>query len=162
MSWQPAQLADIDQMIQLSESNYQHEIDGFLTANPQELARNLAHAIIDRNFDLGTHLLQIYRTDNQIRAWTWLSRGSGTVYSRTATAEAHILHLDLTLSPRTRIQMIRSTLQLWTEWCEILEIPVLVSTTIRSDWSPFMRLHQQAGFQVRGSHAFKLINRKEE
>ena len=160
MAWRPAQLLDIDRMVAISDAQAGPDIADFLTPDPAYLAENLAHAIIDRNFNAGTHCLQVYDTaDRGIVAWTWLSRGAGAVYSRTPTAEAHMLHTDPTLSVRTRIQLVRSTLELWINWCEILEIPVLVSTTIRKEWRAFMRIHEQMGFEVRGSHAFKHIER---
>ena len=161
IEWCPAQLTDIVEMVQLSQRCYQEEVDDLLTPDPARLTARLAHAIIDRNYNPGTEVIQISRnSQDQLVAWSWMGRGVGVDYAAEECAEAHVIHIDLTLSPRTRIKLINSLLDLWIEWCEILAIPILVSTTIRRDWQAFMRLHERRGFDVRGSHAFKRIERK--
>ena len=159
--WTPAQLTDILEMVQLSQRCYQAEVDDLLTPDPARLTARLAHAVIDRNYNPATEIIQISRnSEGQLIAWSWMGRGVGVDYATEECAEAHVVHIDLTLSPRTRIKLINSLLDLWIEWCEILAIPILVSTTIRRDWQAFMRLHERRGFDVRGSHAFKRIERK--
>ena len=162
INWRPAQLIDIDAMIELSQHCYELELDNLLTSNPARLACNLAHAVINRNFNSGSQLIQTAWDQERLVAWTWMGRGAGTDYTDEATAEAHILHVDLTLPASTRVRLINQTLDLWISWCEILNIPLLVSTSIRRDYEAFMRLHERKGFQVRGSHAFKRINFKEQ
>ena len=159
--WQPAELSDIMEMVQLSQHCYESEVDNLLTPDPAKLTARLAHAIIDRNHNPATEVVQIVRDqDNHLVAWSWMGRGVGVDYAAEECAEAHVIHIDLTLSPRTRIKLINSLLDQWIAWCEILAIPILVSTTIRRDWQAFMRLHERRGFDVRGSHAFKRIERK--
>jgi hypothetical protein len=160
IEWRPAEFSDITEMVQLSQRCYQAEVDNLLTPDPARLTARLAHAIIDRNYNPGTEVVQISRDpQGQLIAWSWMGRGVGVDYAAEECAEAHVIHIDLNLSSRTRIKLINSLLDLWIEWCQILAIPILVSTTIRQDWQAFMRLHERRGFDVRGSHAFKRIER---
>lgn len=160
IEWRPAEFSDIAEMVQLSQRCYQAEVDNLLTPDPARLTARLAHAIIDRNYNPATEVIQISRDpQGQLIAWSWMGRGVGVDYAAEECAEAHVIHIDLNLSARTRIKLINSLLDLWIEWCQILAIPILVSTTIRQDWQAFMRLHERRGFDVRGSHAFKRIER---
>ena len=163
ITWRPAQLSDIAEMVQLSQRCYELEVDNLLTPDPARLAARLAHAIIDRDHNPATEVVQIVRDqEDRLVAWSWMGRGTGTDYCREECAEAHVLHLDLNLAARTRVQLILNILDQWIAWCEILEIPVLVSTSIRQDYEAFMRLHERKGFQVRGSHAFKRIKKEQK
>jgi len=162
IAWRPAQLTDVPNLITLTNRYYLAELDGVLTVNLNKLCENLGHAILRRNFNVGTELIQMAEQDGRLVAWTWLGRGAGTDYIDEVTAEAHMLHLDLTLPTRTRVRLINQTLDTWEAWCRTLEIPVLVSTTVRSDWQPFMELHRRRGYEVRGSHAFKKIEKENQ
>ena len=154
MNWLAAQLGDIDAMIQLTTKYYLNELDGVLTINLNKLAERLAHAIVNQNFHPESETLQCCWAADQVVAWTWLSRGRSTDYIDEEVAEAHILHIDLSLTVRERVRIIQHTLDYWISWCRILGIPVLASTTVRQDSAAFMQLHQRRGFVVRGTHAF--------
>ena len=154
MTWQPARIEDIDAMIQLTARYYLQELDGVLTINLNKLAERLAHSIVNQNFRPESETLQCAWQEHRLVAWTWLSRGRSTDYIDEEVAEAHMLHISLDLSPKTRIKLIKETLESWISWCRILGIPVLASTTVRADSAAFMELHRRRGFLVRGSHAF--------
>jgi hypothetical protein len=160
ITWRPAQLADVPDMVMLTRRWYLTELEGVLNIDLDRLCESLGHAILRRNFNLGTEVIQLAHEDDRLVAWTWAGRGSGTDYIADETAEAHMLHIDLSISARKRIRIIDTTLAAWEEWCRILEIPVLVSTTVREDWQPFMELHRRRGYVVRGSHAFKKITKE--
>jgi hypothetical protein len=70
-------------------------------------------------------------------------------------AVAEFAHVDLELPLRTRMTLTAQTLEIWIAWCELNNIPVLCSTTIRQDQTGFMRLHDQFGFLRRGSFAYR-------
>ena len=154
MKWQPAQLGDVDAMIELTRTYYLTELEGVLTINLNKLAERLAHSIVNQNFRIESETLQCCWIDERLVAWTWLSRGRSTDYIDEEVAEAHMLHISLDLTPRTRIKIVKHTLDHWISWCRILNIPVLASTTVREDSEAFMELHKRRGFLVRGSHAF--------
>jgi len=159
IEWKPAQLIDVDAMMALTGRYYLSELNGVLTADLDKLAETVSHYIISRNFNPGTALVQTAWQDGNLIAWHWLGRGGSTDYIREEIAEAHILHLDLALSSLTKVRLVNEILDQWIKWCQILEIPVLCSTTVREDWQGFMRLHQRRGFTVHGSHAFMKINK---
>ena len=73
-----------------------------------------------------------------------------------------MLHTDLTLSARQRLSIAVQALTFWQDWAFSLGIPVLVSTSIRQEQTAFMRLHEQLGFTLKGSIAYKRIRTKEE
>lgn len=157
--WRPAEYADVEAILDLVDQNYSHEITGILTPNRPRMAYHLNKAILQQTFEPHTCLLTVAvdRHSNILRAWTWLERGKWTVYASEEMAVAEFVHVDLALSVRDRIRLCYQTLELWIKWCKILNIPVLCSTTIRDDQQAFMRLHQQAGFAVRGSFAYLRI-----
>ena len=78
-------------------------------------------------------------------------------YAHDECAEAAFAHIDLKLPLRTRITLMAQILQQWILWCQICQIPVLVSTTIREDQQGFMRLHDRLGFKRHGSFAYRRI-----
>lgn len=157
ITWRAAQLEDVDGMVALSKHFYSNELDPTFDINPPKFHSAIAAAIIRRNYNLGTEVLQLAHSDGRLVAWTWMGRGLGLPYSETETAEAHIIHIDLGLSTRQRVRIINDTLETWENWCKILNIPVLISTSIRRDWLGFMELHRRRGWDVRGSHAFKIF-----
>ena len=157
--WRAAQLSDIDLMLELTQQHYLVELNSVLTINLTKLAHRLAHSIIDQNFN-HTHQIQTVWQNNRLIAWSWLSRGTSTDYIDEEVAEAHMLHIDLNLRPRHRIQLVNQILDQWIAWCKILKIPVLASTTVRSEWQTFMELHRRRGFVVHGSHAFYDIRKE--
>lgn len=160
--WTPVQLADVPRIVAFTSRHYLQELAGVLTVDLDRLCESIAHDVLRRNFNAGTAMIQQAHIADRLVGWHWISLGSGTDYIQEATAEAHMLHIDLTLPARTRVRMITDTLQAWENWCRILEIPVLVSTTIRRDWQPFMELHRRRGYEVRGSHAFKRITKEQQ
>ena len=152
--WRAAQLIDIDPMLVITRRDYFTELNQVLTIDMDKLAETVAHEIIQQSFRPESTLIQVIEREDQIVGWTWINRGVTTDYIREEIAEAHMLHLDLSLSVRDRIRLVRETLDCWIDWCRICQIPVLASTTVRSEWETFMRIHRQRGFLVHGSHAF--------
>jgi hypothetical protein len=72
-------------------------------------------------------------------------------------AEVLFAHVRLDQSVRVRILLIEQMIAQWQLWCQCAGIPVLVSSSIREDQTALLRLHERAGFTVRGSMAFKRI-----
>jgi hypothetical protein len=78
-------------------------------------------------------------------------------YSDNEIAEARFVHIDQTLPARTRVTISAQILQQWELWATLCGIPVIISSTIRDSQDAFLRLHEQAGYRVRGSIAMKRI-----
>lgn len=159
-TWYPAKLNDIPEMVGISQSLYQCEIENVFTPTPALLMRSLAHGIINQNYDSMSEQMVVARDNStkKLLGWAWLGRGGFLPYAPEEFAEAKFVHLALDESARTRIHLTAQILQQWVLWCQICQIPVLVSTTIREDQRGFMRLHESAGFIIRGSFAYYRVS----
>lgn len=158
-TWYLASLEDVQDIVKLASGNFQHEIEGYMTVDLPLFARNLALAVVKQMYNKFDEQLLIARnkTDNSLMGWAWSGRGSYTTYSRDEMAEGKFVHMDLTLPSRVRVTMLAQVLQLWYNWALGCGCPVLVSTTIRSDQKAFLHLHQQAGFELKGSIGYMRI-----
>ena len=158
-SWHLATLAQVADMVALSEQQFQHEIANTFTPSPEALARNVSIATIKQwhNKNEEQIIVAANKQDGHVMAWAWLARGCYLPYATEELAEAKIAHIDQAVNTVSRTRIMAQILHQWQIWCELNHIPVLVSSTIRSDQAGFLRLHEQAGFTIRGSYAFKRI-----
>ena len=157
IEWQFAELRDVPSIVELAQQHFQSEIDQVFTPNPRRFAQHVSAAIVEQSFDPLRQQLIIARDQVGLAAYTWVTRGHYMTYADEEIAEVLFAHTRMTLSARLRIQLIRDMIQQWQLWSLCAGIKVLVSSTIRSDQSAFLRLHEQAGFIIRGSMAFKKI-----
>ena len=157
--WFLAQESDLEEIVNFADQFYSNEIEGIFTKHPRRLLYNLNVAITHQRYHLNKTQLMVARnkTTDRLVAWAWLGRGSYTPYAPEEMAEAKFAHIDLSLSTRERVTIMAQILHQWHLWCQINQIPVLVSTSIREDQQGFMNLHRSAGFTVRGSYAYKRI-----
>jgi len=157
-SWSRAQNSHVPQIVQLVDQNYSSEIDSVIfSKNPTRLHYHLHSAILHQTYLPSQEFVNVAVQDDSVIAWSWLERGKYTVYADEEMAVAEFLHVDLTLSVRTRIRLIAQAIEQWIAWALINQIPVICSTSIRSEQAAFMRLHEQFGFEIRGSIAYKKI-----
>jgi len=155
-SWRLARLADVPDIVALAQKHFQLEMEQIIHPDPALFARNIGIAIITQMHSLTQEQVLVARdrTADTLQAWSWISRGSYTTYSRDEMAEARFVHCDLALPVRARLTLTAQVLQQWYLWCMTAGVPVLVSSSIRADQAAFMRLHEAAGFSVRGSTAY--------
>lgn len=158
-NWRRSQLSDIIDMVQLSQTYFQPEMEPILQPDPALFARNIGIAVITQMHAATQEQVIVARNNDSdaVMAWAWISRGSYTTYSRDEMAEARFASLDLSLPTRTRITMLAQILIQWHLWCRAATVPVLVSSSILNNQTAFMRLHEQAGFSVRGSTAYMRV-----
>lgn len=154
--WRLAEPRDLDNIVTLCKQNYEHEIQGLLEPDEPYYRYQLALAITTQQHHLGILQLTVCvdKNTDKLLAYAWVQTGSTPPYSQTRLAEARVLHLDLELTQRQRMKITVQALLHWQRWSTVTEHRVLVSTTVRQDQQTFMRLHQQLGYTVRGSHAF--------
>jgi len=154
--WRTAQLSDVPAVVAMAQDHFQQEMEQIIQPDPQLFARNIGIAVITQMHSLTQEQVLVARdrASEELRAWSWISRGSYTTYSRDEMAEARFVHCDLNQPVRARLTQTAQVLQQWYLWCMTAGVPVLVSSSIRSDQAAFMRLHQDAGFSVRGSMAY--------
>ena len=158
-TWRLAKHEDVENILDLVAANYQEEITGILTRSRPRMAYHLHRAVLQQIFEPWQGLVNIAedRTTKKLLAWAWLERGKYTPYAPEEMACAEFAHVDLTQSVRNRITLVAQIFEQWIAWCEKQKIPVLTSTSIRADQTAFMRLHEQYGFTVRGSIAYRRI-----
>lgn len=159
-TWRRATPMDVPQMVALSNSNYSSEFENIIfTKNLTRLHYHLHQAILTQTYTPDQTCVLV-AGNPEITAWSWLERGKFTPYSDDEMAVAEIIHMRLDLHTRTRINLIRELLLMWEIFCVECGIPILVSTSIRADQTAFMRLHERAGFQVRGSMAYLRLSKE--
>lgn len=155
--WRLATTADAESILEIAQQHFQHEIFDIFVPDPPRYLQHVLIAIIEQSFDLLSTQLIVAEQNNQVIAYSWLKRNNYMTYAKEEVAEVLFAHCRLNLSARSRITLVKQMIQQWELWCKLAGVPVLVSSTIRSDQTGFLRLHEQMGFTVRGSMAFKRI-----
>jgi hypothetical protein len=157
--WRRAAGADLAAIIRLTEQYYSCEIDGIFTPNPTRLQYHLQLAIVEQAYKPNEQLLTVAcdRTTGQLIGWAWLKRGEYTVYADEELACPEIVHVDLTLPKITRMRLTIQIIEQWIAWCQLNNIAVLTSSSVRTDQTAFMRVHEALGFVVHGSFAYLRI-----
>lgn len=157
-TWSRPVVSDITPICEFMEDHYSSEITGIFTPNKTRMQYHLHKAILGISYGLSNDLIGVAKVGGKLVAWSWLTRGKFQPYANEEMAVGEFIHVDLTLSPRKRVQLVAQTLEQWIAWCEINRIPVLSSTSIRSEQVAFMRLHDQYGFKRNGSFAYRKID----
>jgi hypothetical protein len=144
---------DINDIVAMSKTMYEMEVNDIFTTDPATLRKNVDLAVCEQKYTLNNQQLSIARNihDGKLMCWGWLKRGHYTVYAPEEMADAMFLHIDLNLPERTRITLCAQMIQQWILWCNIHQIPVLISSSIRSSQDAFLRLHEKFGFKRNGS-----------
>jgi len=151
---------DISDIVAMAKGFYETEVQDIFSTDPAIMRHHVDLAVTDQRYKLNRQQIGIAR-DNQtgkLIAWHWIERGHYTVYAPEETADARFAHVDLALPERTRITLCAQIIQQWILWCNIHQIPVLVSSTIRSDQTAFLRLHEKFGFKRNGSVCYYKVS----
>lgn len=156
--WRLANLNDVDAIVKLAQDQFQSEIDIFAVPSPELYARNVSHAIVNQCFDKLSEQLIVAIENDKLIGYAWIQRNIYWPYSHDEIAEARFVHTDQTLPKRQLITMLAQVLIQWDLWAQICGVKVLCSSTIRGSQDTFLKLHEQAGYTVRGSIAFKKVN----
>lgn len=157
--WRVALRSDIEDIIKMCEEHFKVEMDMVFTPDKPYYRYQLDLAVTNQMHHYAKEQLIVARDKktNKLLAYGWIGRSIKAPYSQDEMAEAKMAHIDLTLPIRTRITLLAQMLQHWITWTATCGIPVLVSTSIRREQAAFMKLHEQAGFVVRGSYAYKRL-----
>lgn len=157
--WNRATALDVDDIVKMAEQIYSSEISDILTPNPTRMKYHVQKGILNQTYHPEQELISVARdkVSKHLLAWAWVVRGHYTPYANEEMAVAEFSHVDLSLSLRQRMRLVGQTFEQWILWAELYQIPVLCSTSIRSDQSGFMRLHDAYGFSRHGSFAYRRI-----
>ena len=164
-TWTPATLNDVNDMVQLTESNFildNTDLGGIdlFTPEPPIYARNLAYGVFNQTYYPGTELMVVARqNDNkQLLGYHWAKANDRTWWSDDPMINVRMVHLDLNLSSRLRVRLLNDMMDHWERFAHYSRNPVICSSTMRKDQDSFLRLHERRGYSVRGSFAYKRLD----
>ena len=165
-------LHDVEDIIELADSVFGEEADGILTRDRNIFRKNLTLASTHQLFDKSREFLAVCRqkqeykavvidgfvdyllTDSKLLAYCWFDRGGYTTYANEEISNAKFHHVDLSLPAKQRVRLINEMIDQHILWAHTWSIPVICSTSIRSEHDGFMRIHKKRGFKVNGSYAW--------
>jgi len=156
--WRPATGNDVTAIVAMAVANFQTEIDSIFTPDPVAYSRNITLAIVNQFFLPNTELVSVaVDPQGNLLAYTWAKTNERACWSDDEMLVVRMAHLDLRLSSRSRVLLIRDMLKLWEGFAASAQVPIICSTTMRNDQQAFLKLHQRAGYDVRGSYAYKRL-----
>lgn len=157
--WRPAAGPDTEAITAMALEYFGLETDQIFENDPIEYSRNVLLATVSQFYNPKKELLSV-AVDNdsqRIIAYTWAMRGQYAPWSTEEMVAIRIAHVDLTLSHRTRITLIAQMLRMWETWADACDIRIICSSSVRGEQQAFLRLHEQAGYSVRGSVCYKRL-----
>ena len=158
-TWTSASGPDVPDIVAIARRHFESEIDSIFTPDPIVYSRNLTRAVIEQFYNPGAEFLQVARdAAGVVIAYVWVIRGQRSPWSDEEMAMPRMVHVDLGLSARERVLIIRQMIRMWETWAEANHIPIVCSTTMRRDRDAFLRLHESAGYDVRGSFAYRRLS----
>ena len=158
-TWSPATGVDVASIVAMAESNFQTEIDTIFNPQPVTYSRNITLAVVNQFYSPLSILLSVAKDDNgKLLAYTWASSTETAPWSDDKMVVVRMAHVDLQLSPKIRIQLLKDMFKLWESFAKYAQVSIICSTTMRKDQSGFLKLHAREEYDIRGSYAYKKIN----
>ena len=167
MEWTLAHpLHDVEEIVSLADVNYGSEIDGILKRDRNVFRHRVTVATTEQIFNKSREFIAVCRSknivdvgiakvpDDKLLGFCWFDRGGYTTYSNEEISNAKFHHVDLSLSPRTRVRLVNEMIDQHILWAHTYGIPIICSTSIRAEHNGFMKIHQKRGFAVNGSYAW--------
>ena len=149
-----ANITDIKHMIQLSVEN--STVDNLFTINLSVYEKNLAYAILNQHYHIGVELLKVFEHEDKLIAYTWANITS-MPWTTDKIVNIQMVDIDLTLPPRTRIQIIKAMMKCWEDFAMKANCNIICSATSRKNQNAFLKLHEKNGYELRGSFAYKKL-----
>ena len=160
-TWRRAAGTDVTAIMDLTRRHFRSEATAVWSIDEQWFGRCLTVDIVNQFFNPGSALVAVAESDQgRLLAYVWAERGVKTVWSAEEMVAIKIVHIDLDLSARIRLQLTREMMDLWELWTESISVPVICSSTMRGEQSAFLRLHQRRGYDCRGSICYKRLGPK--
>lgn len=157
-NWTPATGTDVESIVQMAIDHFQTEIDTVFSPDPIAYGRNLTLAVVNQFYLPLTELLSVCKDDTgKLIAYTWASANQRSPWSDDNMTVIKMAHVDLNLSTKDRIKIVNSMFTLWENFARLAGTPIVCSTTMRRDQQGFLKLHERAGYDVRGSYAYKRL-----
>lgn len=150
-------LHDVEDIVEMADSLFGHEADGILNRDRNVFRHRVTVATTEQLFNKGREFIAVCRDLEQptkLLGFCWFDRGGYTTYSNEEISNAKFHHLDLHLPVRSRVRILNEMIDQHILWAHTWSIPVVCSTSIRSEHDGFMRIHKKRGFTVNGSYAW--------
>ena len=159
--WRPAAGTDVEAITDLALIYAGHESEGIFTYDNVEFSRKITHAVVNQFFNPKMELVSVAQSTvhSGIVAFTWAQRGHHVPWSAEEMIAVMMAHLDGSLSPRDRIFLCAQQMRMWEIWAEACDVKIINSSTMRDNQKAFLELHRSAGYTVRGSTAYKRLNK---
>ena len=154
MEWTLADpLMDVASIVDLVDDVFRRE-SGVFTGDRAVFTKNVTVAATYQVFDRSREFLAVCKDKDKLLGYCWFDRGGYTTYSTEEISNAKFHHVDLSLSPRIRVKLINQMIDQHILWANYCGVPVICSTSIRGEYSGFMKIHEKRGFLVNGSYAW--------
>lgn len=161
-------LHDVEDIVELADSIYGAEADSILKRDRNVFRHRVTMAATEQLFNKGREFLAVCRSqeyykhpelgtpevNDKLLGYCWFDRGGYTTYCAEEISNAKFHHVDLQLPAKTRVRLINEMIDQHILWAKTWGIPVICSTSIRSENDGFMRIHKKRGFEVNGSYAW--------
>lgn len=168
MNWTLAHpLHDVDDIVEMADGMFGQEADGILTRSRDVFRKNVTITATVQLFDKGREFLAVCRGDRLVNTmmgtglvedallgYCWFDRGGYTTYANEEISNAKFHHVDLSLPAKQRVRLINEMIDQHILWAHSWGIPVICSTSIRTEHDGFMKIHKKRGFKVNGSYAW--------
>lgn len=168
MNWTLAHpLHDVDDIVEMADGMFGQEADGILTRSRDVFRKNVTITATVQLFDKGREFLAVCRGDRLVNTmmgtglvedallgYCWFDRGGYTTYANDEISNAKFHHVDLSLPAKQRVRLINEMIDQHILWAHSWGIPVICSTSIRTEHDGFMKIHKKRGFKVNGSYAW--------
>lgn len=162
-TWSRAVGPDVADIHQLSEQMFSEDNQGLFEIDHQRFDHNITTAIVNQFYQPLSELLLVARDDTgRLVAWCWAGRSERVCWSQEEMVAVKMVHVDLTLPVRTRVRIISEMMGYWEDWAQACGINIICSTSMRRDQSGFLHLHASRGYDVRGSIAYKRIDKEQQ
>lgn len=156
-AWYPATGHDVEHIVKMAESHFQNEIDEIFKPEPFVYSRNLTLAVVNQHYSPLSELLSVCKDDTgKLLAYTWATLEVAP-WSDDRMVTIRMAHVDLSLSSKVRINLVKDMFNLWESFARLSKTPIVCSTTMRRDQEGFLKLHKRNGYDVRGSYAYKKL-----
>jgi len=95
--------------------------------------------------------------DQRLLGYTWAKSNDRACWSDDPMICVRMAHVDLALSARMRVRLVKDMMSHWERLAAYSGNKIICSTTMRHDQDGFLKLHERAGYDIRGSYAYKKL-----
>ena len=158
-AWKLMTLHDLREVGAVSIPYFDEECVGVIKPNVEAMIARMGGEILQQVYNSTACQLSVARNKvyNKLMAYAWIDGSGSLCFSSDRMATGRVVWIDQTLPAKTRVTLMAQILQQWDQWAVLADCDVIYSGSIRLNAGAFNRLHEQAGYTIRGSTAFKRI-----